>query len=108
LTAQVLSVLADAEWTQLDLSGCSRLNGAQLLALAHLMPNIRTLDVTGARQCCCLFTSFPLSLSFFFMHLSAVVTHKNAVVVLQLLSQLQRWSEAAVACGSPACIEETH
>ncbi|WIA19662.1 hypothetical protein OEZ85_005593 [Tetradesmus obliquus] len=50
LTSQVLAVLADAEWGQLDLAGCSQLNGAQLLALAPLMPNIRTLDVTGFDQ----------------------------------------------------------
>ncbi|WIA39945.1 hypothetical protein OEZ86_013377 [Tetradesmus obliquus] len=50
LTSQVLAVLADAEWSQLDLAGCSQLNGAQLLALAPLMPNIRTLDVTGFDQ----------------------------------------------------------
>jgi hypothetical protein len=37
----VLAVLADAEWAQLDLAGCSQLNGVQLLALAHLMPNMR-------------------------------------------------------------------
>jgi hypothetical protein len=47
LSSAVLSVLADAEWRQLDLACCSQLSGSQLLALAPLMPNIRILDVIG-------------------------------------------------------------
>jgi predicted methyltransferase len=51
LTGAVLSALADGEWSQLDLAGCRRLNAAEVLAVAGVMPGVRVLDVTGGRCC---------------------------------------------------------
>jgi hypothetical protein len=47
----VLAALADAEWSQLDLAGCRRLNAAEVLAVAAVMPHIRVLDMTGEAAC---------------------------------------------------------
>lgn len=52
LTAAVLSSLAADSWTHLDLSGCSRLFGAELLAAAHKMPRLTTLDISGNNGAC--------------------------------------------------------
>jgi hypothetical protein len=43
----MLASLADESWSQLDVSGCSRICGAELLAAAPSMPHITALDVTG-------------------------------------------------------------
>jgi hypothetical protein len=51
LTGAVLAALADGSWSQLDLAGCRRLYAAEVLAVAHAMPGIRVLDVTGGRCC---------------------------------------------------------
>jgi hypothetical protein len=47
VTGQLLSSLADDSWHQLDLAGCSKLFGAQLLAVVARMPQLTSLDVTG-------------------------------------------------------------
>lgn len=44
---ELLSSFADDSWTQLDLAGCSRLYGAEILAAAPRMPKLTALDVTG-------------------------------------------------------------
>jgi hypothetical protein len=49
LTAVMLSSLADDSWKQLDLAGCSKLYGAELLAAAAKMPKLAALDVTGTQ-----------------------------------------------------------
>jgi hypothetical protein len=43
----VLSALSDESWRQLDLSGCSRLFAADMIAVAGRMPNLQVLDVSG-------------------------------------------------------------
>jgi hypothetical protein len=52
----MLSCLADDTWRQLDLAGCSKLYGTELLAAAAKMPRLAALDVTGmhisAQGCC--------------------------------------------------------
>lgn len=45
----MLSSLADDSWQQLDLAGCSKLYGAELLAAAAKMPKLAALDVTGGQ-----------------------------------------------------------
>lgn len=47
VTGLMLSCLADDSWRQLDLAGCSKLYGAELLAAAARMPHLTALDVTG-------------------------------------------------------------
>lgn len=47
MTGPLLSSLADEGWRQLDLAGCSKLYGAQLLAVVARMPQLTALDVTG-------------------------------------------------------------
>jgi hypothetical protein len=49
LTADLLSSLADDSWQLLDLAGCSKLFGAELLAAAAKMPKLAALDATGAQ-----------------------------------------------------------
>jgi hypothetical protein len=46
----MLSCLADDSWRQLDLAGCSKLYGTELLAAAAKMPQLTALDVTGGRS----------------------------------------------------------
>jgi len=47
MTGLVLSSLADDSWLHLDLAGCSKLYGAELLAAAPRMPRLKALDLTG-------------------------------------------------------------
>lgn len=47
LTGAMLSCLADDSWQQLDVAGCSKLYGAELLAAAVKLPRLVALDITG-------------------------------------------------------------
>lgn len=47
LTPAVLHAFADSAWESLDVSGCTALCAADLLAAAPRMPHLRVLDVTG-------------------------------------------------------------
>lgn len=47
----MLSCLADDSWRQLDLAGCSKLYGTELLAAAPRMPHLTALDISGGQVC---------------------------------------------------------
>eukprot|EP00879_Flechtneria_rotunda_P013142 GHRR01013727.1.p1 GENE.GHRR01013727.1~~GHRR01013727.1.p1 ORF type:complete len:222 (+),score=79.32 GHRR01013727.1:390-1055(+) len=50
LTGAMLRAVADESWTQLDLSGCSKLFGADLVEVASTMPNMQVVDFTGRQH----------------------------------------------------------